>query len=190
MIPLFKYGILEDIKTIRRIRIGRFWGVTVWVTSLKWLGPIFFFTLHFLFNLPNTTLTAETRVYQSLVFVIAVETTSLIHAFGHIISGRMVHSAMDELLITTTRDVNLYHGDQSHVPGHIHLARALGGPVLNLIAAGMFTALFPTAAGFSSDLLNSLIAVNLFFGLGSFLPIPTVDGEVIWREILRFWRKP
>ncbi|MEW6086377.1 MAG: hypothetical protein AB1607_17470 [Chloroflexota bacterium] len=191
MIPLFKYGIIEDIKTVRRIRAGRFWGVDVFVTSMKWLGPFVFLGFHLLLNLLNTQLALNERLYLALIFVIAVEMTTACHALGHILSGKLVHSAMDELLITSTRDVNLYHGDQSRVPGHVHLARALGGPVLNLIAAGVFILLAPSVAeGFPSDLLASLIATNLFFGIGSFFPIPTVDGEVIWREILRAARKP
>lgn len=190
MIPLFRYGIIEDIKTVRRIRIGRFWGVDVFITSLTWLGPFVFFGFHFLLNLLNTQLALSERLYLALVFVIAVELTTACHAFGHILSGKLVHSAMDELLITTTRDVNLYHGDQSLVPGHVHLARSLGGPVLNLIVAGICMFLARSIiAGFPSDLLASLIATNLFFGIGSFFPVPTVDGEVIWREILRAARR-
>jgi hypothetical protein len=42
-----------------------------------------------------------------------------------------------------------------------------------------------TVLGFWSDLLASLISTNLFFGFGGFVPLPSVDGEVIWRELLR-----
>jgi Zn-dependent protease len=121
-----------------------------------------------------------------LLFTIAVEITTVLHAFGHILSGKMVHSAMDELLITATRDVNLYHGDQSIIPGHIHLIRSLGGPVFNLFVAGLCSALAVVIApGFGSALVASLISTNRFFGFGGFLPLPSVDGEVIWRELLR-----
>jgi hypothetical protein len=189
MIPLFKYGIIENIHTVRRMRIGRFWGVTIWVTSLKWLGPIVFFSLHLLVNLFNMILTPGDRLYQSLLFAIAVELTTNIHAFGHILSGKMVSSAMDELLITTTRDVNLYRGDQSVIPGYIHLVRSLGGPLLNLIVSAILILISARVGqGFFFDLLKSLIGVNLFYGVGSFFPIPTVDGEVIWREVIRAWR--
>jgi Zn-dependent protease len=115
-----------------------------------------------------------------------VEITTVLHALGHIISGKMVNSAMDELLITATRDVNLYHGDQSVIPGHVHLIRSLGGPVFNLMVAGLLSAFAPNAAsGFWSALVASLISTNRFFGFGGFLPLPSVDGEVIWRELLR-----
>lgn len=186
MSKYLKYGIIEDIDTVRRLPIGRFWGVKLLVTPITWLGPFVFFGLHFLLNLLNTRLTLTDRLYQSMLFTIAVEITTVLHALGHIISGKMVHSAMDELLITATRDVNLYHGDQSVVPGHVHLVRSLGGPVFNIIVAGLLSVLVVgVAPGFWSGLLASLISTNRFFGFGGFLPLPSVDGEVIWRELLR-----
>lgn len=184
MSKYLKYGIIEDIDTVRRIPIGRFWGVKLLVTPITWLGPFVFFGLHFLLNLLNTRLSLTDRLYQSLLFTIAVEITTVLHALGHIISGKMVHSAMDELLITATRDVNLYHGDQSSIPSHVHLVRSLGGPVFNLIVAGLLS-LLVIAPSFWSALLASLISTNRFFGFGGFLPLPSVDGEVIWRELLK-----
>jgi Zn-dependent protease len=183
---ILKYGIPEDIATVQRISIGRFWGVTLLITPYTWLGPFIFFSLHFFLNLINVQLGLTERLYQAMFFTIAVEITTVLHAFGHILSGKFVHSAMDELLITTTRDVNLYHGDQSLLPGHVHLVRSLGGPLFNLLVAGVCYAFAPLVTQvFWSALLASLISTNLFFGIGSFLPIPSVDGEVIWREILR-----
>ena len=186
MSKYLKYGIIEDIDTVRRIPIGRFWGVNLLITPITWLGPFVFFGLHFLINLLNARLTLSERLYQSLLFTIAVEITTVLHALGHIISGKMVRSAMDELLITATRDVNLYHGDQSVVPGHVHLVRSLGGPVFNIIVAGLLSVLaVGVAPGFWAALIASLISTNLFFGFGGFLPLPSVDGEVIWRELLK-----
>jgi len=179
-----KYGIIEDIDTARRIPIGRFWNVNLLITPITWLGPFVFFGLHFLINLLHTNISLNDRLYQSLLFTIAVEITTALHALGHIISGKLVHSAMDELLITATRDVNLYHGDQSLIPSHVHLVRSLGGPVFNLIVAGLLS-LLVIEPGFGSALTTSLISTNRFFGFGGFLPLPSVDGEVIWRELLK-----
>ena len=186
MSKYLKYGILEDIDTVRRIPIGWFWGVRLLVTPITWLGPFVFFGLHFLLNLWNPNLSLTDRLYQSMLFTIAVEITTALHALGHILSGKMVNSAMDELLITATRDVNLYHGDQNSIPSHVHLVRSLGGPMFNLIVAGLLSIAAPNVpAGFWSGLVASLISTNLFFGFGGFLPLPSVDGEVIWRELLK-----
>ena len=186
MSKYLKYGIIEDMDTVRRIPMGRFWNVNLLVTPLTWSGPFVFFGLHILLNLLRSNLSMNDRLYQALLFTIAVEITTIFHAFGHILSGKLVHSAMDELLITATRDVNLYHGDQTLVPSHVHLVRSLGGPIFNLFIAGVCSLFAPLPSpGFWSDLLASLISTNLFFGFGGFLPLPSVDGEVIWRELLR-----
>ena len=93
------YGIIEDLDTVRRIPIGRFWGVTLLVTPITWLGPFVYFGLHMLLNVLNPRLSLADRLEQALLFSIAVEITTVLHAFGHILSGKMVRSAMDELLI-------------------------------------------------------------------------------------------
>jgi Zn-dependent protease len=186
MTKYLKYGIIEDIDTVRRIPIGRFWDVDLLVTPITWLGPVVFFGLYMLLHLFDPQLSLTDRLYQALLFTIAVEITTALHAFGHILSGKMVRSAMDELFITATRDVNLYHGDQRLVPSSVHLVRSLGGPIFNLLIAGLCLVFAPMiSSNLWSDLLASLISTNLFFGLGGFLPLPSVDGEVIWRELLR-----
>ena len=186
MSKYLRYGIIENIDTVRRISIGRFWAVTVLVTPLTWLSPFVFFGLHMLLNLLNDHLSLTDRLHQALLFTIAVEMTTVLHAFGHILSGKMVHNAMDELLITATRDVNLYYGNQSLIPSQVHLVRSLGGPLFNIFVAGVCATLASIiTADFWLALVSSLISTNLFFGLGGFLPLPSVDGEVIWRELLR-----
>jgi Zn-dependent protease len=180
------YGIIEDIDTVRRIPVGRFWGITLLVTPLTWLGPFIYFGLYILLNMLSSSISLTDRLYQALLFTIAVQITNILHAFGHILSGKLVHSAMDELLITATRDVNLYHGDQRLIPGRVHLIRAIGGPIFNLFVAGLCFALATQIVpGFWSALVTSLASTNLFFGVGGFLPLPSVDGAVIWRELLR-----
>jgi len=180
------YGIIEDVDTVRRIPIGRFWGVTLLVTPLTWLGPFVFFGLHILLNVLNFRLSLTDRLYQALLFTIAVEITTVLHAFGHILSGKLVHSPMDDLLITATRDVNLYHGDQRLVPGYVHLVRSLGGPFFNIFVAGVCALLATVVApGFWLNLVTGLLSTNLFFGFGGLLPLPSVDGQVIWRELCR-----
>src|SRR5262245_15032587 len=111
---ILKYGIIEDIHTVRRIPIGSCWGVKLLVTPITWLGPFVFFALHILLNIFNRQLSISDRAYQAVIFAVTVEITTVFHAFGHILSGKLVRSCMDELLIATTRDVNVYHGNQTN----------------------------------------------------------------------------
>lgn len=185
-----KNGIVENLETTRRIPIGRFWNVKLSITPIAWLGPFIFFGLHFALNLLSPGLSLHEKLTQSLYFVLAVELTTITHAFGHILSGKLVHSAMYELLITTTRDVNIYEGDQGRIPSRVHVIRAVGGPALNILIGIIFIFISPLLPqGFWSNLNNSLVSTNLFFGLGGLLPIPSVDGEVIWREVIKGMKK-
>jgi len=181
-----KFGWIENLDTVRHIPLGTFRGIRVSITPLIWASPLVFFGLGILQNFLQPNLSVITVLYLALVYLIGVEITTLFHAFGHILGGKLVGSPMDELLLTATRGVNIYHGDQSRIPSRVHLGRALGGPVFNLLAAAVIYLMLPyVGRSFWLDLLVSLAATNLFFGVGGLLPLPSVDGEVIWREVLR-----
>jgi len=187
----WKYGFIEDLDTVRHIPLGKFWGITISITPIAWLSPLVFFGLHAALRVLGPAQSAAELVRGGFVFVVGVEVSTLVHALGHILGGQLVHAPMDELLLTTTRGTNLYRGDQAALPGQVHLSRALGGPLLNLVLAGAITAaggwLRPgLTTGLASEMLNSLVATSLTFGLGGLLlPLPSLDGQVIWRVILR-----
>lgn len=191
MFKLHKYllfGWLENLDTVRHLPVGNFRGVAVSVTPTVWLFAPVFFALGVLQNRGGSD-ELDGVFYLALVYLIGVAVTTLLHQFGHILGGKLVGSPMDELLLTATRGVNIYHGDQSLVPGHVHLGRALGGPLFNLAVAGILYALLPfVERGFVFDLLLVTASTNLFFGIGSFAPLPSIDGWVIWREVIAVLR--
>ncbi len=183
------YGIIEDLDTVPHILIGKFWGIPVSVTPLTWLLPLVFFGLFVLLHVRELTLSGTDWVYEGIIYVIGIAVTTLLHAFGHILGGKLASSPMDELVFTATRGVNIYHGDQTVYPSRVHLARACGGPVFNLVVAGMLYLLLPPRGqGVVYDLISGIAATNLFFGVFAFLPLPSVDGQVIWREVVRVLR--
>jgi hypothetical protein len=183
----WRYGFIEDLDTIRHIRLGKFWGIGVTVTPLAWLSPAVFFLFGLLLNGIRPGGSLSETLYSAGVFVIGVEISTLVHAFGHILGGKLVRSPMDELLLTATRGVNMYLGDQEALRGYVHLGRALGGPVLNLLVAAAVLAVQPyIEPGLGLDSLASILSTSLFMGVGGFAPLPSVDGQVIWREVFRF----
>lgn len=184
-----KYGLIENVDTVRRVRLGTFWGVAISATPIAWLNPAIFGGLRLLLGLTRE-LSLPDRLTDAALFALAVQVATLVHAGGHILGGRLVGSAMDELLITATRDVNRYAGDQTVLPGYVHFGRAFGGPAANLIVYGLCAALLSgLPAGLGHDLGSQIMSVNQFFGLGGFLPLPSVDGAVIWREVWRALRR-
>ena len=121
--------------------------------------------------------------------MVGVEISTLVHALGHIFGGKLVRSPMDELLLTATRGVNIYAGNQNDIPAFVHLGRAMGGPVLNLITASLVVRLQTFVQfGFSADVLAAIASTSLFMGVGGFVPLPSVDGQVIWREVYHWFQ--
>jgi len=106
----------------------------------------------------------------------------VLHSVGHIIGGKLVGHPMDANLVTATRQINIYRGHQGHLPRRVHLGRALGGPVMNLLV-GIIALIVGQAV--EGQLIDAFGIINLVFAVLAFAPIPTVDGEVIWRELLR-----
>lgn len=185
-----KYGFLEDLDHTRHIPVGRLWGTRIAVTPTAGLQVPFFFALGVVLTFLPGRLALDAplgdRIPSALLFTVAGLVANAAHALGHIVSGTLVGSAMDELLVTATRDANIYLGDQSGVRGRTHIARAVGGPAANLVVAAItFAVLSALGGGGTHPMLDRIAGVNLLFGLGGFLPVPSVDGEVIWREVWR-----
>lgn len=185
-----KFGWIENLDTVRHIPLGRFLGVAVSVTPTLWLSPFVFFSLGILQNFSAPNVTPNQLMYLAFVNLCGIEVSTLIHQLGHILGGKLVGSPMDELLLTATRGYNIYWGDQSRTASYVHLGRALGGPILNLVVGHSLAAMLVVVpSGLLYDLLASLASISLLFGYGSFLPLPSVDGWVIWREALRPLRR-
>jgi hypothetical protein len=170
--------IFEDVETVPRRELFRVLGVPFTATQTAWLSVIPLLIVGILIALvalPDESIIA--RLIFGVVYGLLMEVTYLLHDIGHIIGGRSVGSAMNENLITNSRHVNIYHGIQDF-PKHVHLSRALGGPLFNIFV-GLFALGFPL----DGHIITFFAIANLVIGFASFLPIPSIDGEVIWREL-------
>lgn len=137
-------------------------------------------------TLPRRDQGARAWLAAATTFAVAGQVANLVHAAGHVVGGRLVGAPMDELLLTGTRIATIYRGEQAGLPPRVHLGRALGGPAANLALALLLTlpaALLP--AGRGREIVRLLLNQTLLAGLGALLPLPSVDGEVVWREVRR-----
>jgi len=114
--------------------------------------------------------------YGALIFV-----ASLAHSLGHVFSSRMASAPVEYVRLSATV-ATMRYTDSSLLSGRVHVLRALGGPVVNL-ALGV-GALLLSAALLESHLLRFFGAVNLLFGAMTLFPIPSLDGAVIFRQLL------
>lgn len=186
--PYLWWGYLDDLDRVRRRVVGRFLGVPVAITPRWWLQVPLFFLIGLGLTVlpgrmpPGTDLLA--RAVDALRFMVAAVLANTVHGLGHVASGRLAGSPMDQLMITSTRDANVYHGDQSGHPPRTHLLRAIGGALGNAALAAVAYGLHALTGG-QSALLARIAGVNAFVAVGALLPIPSVDGEVIWPQLAR-----
>lgn len=120
---------------------------------------------------------------RALRFGVLSETSNYLHSLGHILGGKAVGAPMDELVVTATRHVNLYQGDQSDYPASTHITRAAGGPALNLLLALLLFPLARALSGKAGKWLRELALTNLVFGLIALAPIESVDGGSILHHL-------
>jgi hypothetical protein len=174
--------VLENIETARRIRLFRLLGVPVETTPLAFLNPIALYASSFVLTLiVQPDLALGERLVSASIFAVLGLATLFIHSIGHIIGGKIAGSPMDSLLLTATRQVNVYEGDQEHFTPRVHLLRASGGPAGNFAAA--LIGLVVVLVGGPSIYALFFTAANLFGAISALAPFPSVDGEVIWRYL-------
>jgi Zn-dependent protease len=104
----------------------------------------------------------------------------ILHSVGHILGGAAVGAPMHSNLITSTVPVNLYHEDET-LTRRVHLARTLGGPLLNLVLGAL--ALVGMRAASGGGFLGWFAAMNFAIGIMASLPLPTLDGWVLMRML-------
>lgn len=153
--------------------VTSFWpGLIVWTFSVGILGGLLYAPTD------ETGRRAAIGVGYGALTLAAV----LLHSVGHIVSGHAAGARMHANLITATVPVNLYHEDAT-LTRRIHLSRALGGPfaslVLGLLSLG--AARVVPGGGFFAW----FAAMSLFIGVMTLVPLPTLDGWTILRELRR-----
>jgi Zn-dependent protease len=109
------------------------------------------------------------RLSQELI--ISMYLADSIHTLGHVISAGIAKSQMhtiDYAIMPRT----LY--SKEPVPPQTHITRALGGPIISAITAVLIRCFSKSKIAYG---------INLFIAVGSLLPLPPVDGGVIYRNL-------
>jgi hypothetical protein len=111
----------------------------------------------------------------------------LVHNLGHAWAARRSGYPMSGLLYWTVLGRSLYPRDEPELPTRIHVQRALGGPLLSLVATLICGLIF-----FISDPQNRLIWLLagfaflnnlLVYTLGALTPLGFTDGSTLLRAI-------
>lgn len=166
--PLFRWLGVDFMVTQSAWQMLVFWGVFGVVVALLALGDLSF----------------PARLGWGLVYALLGLVSYVgVHLGGHIVSGRSVNAVMSSAVADGVRIYNVYADPpDADLPPRVHLGRAVGGPLANLLVSLIA---FIAWAAVGGHVLAFLAIFNLLSGLSSLVPIPGVDGHVILRELRR-----
>ena len=116
------------------------------------------------------------QLLAGLAFAILIQLGMACHGLGHVLSSRLVGAPMQSLVMTATVSVARYE-DRGPLPRRVHIGRALGGPALNLALAAAALTVWSVEGGAFVAFFGVL---NALLGVVTVLPIPSLDGAVIW----------
>ena len=185
--------VLEDT-TRPRWRLFRVLGVEWWATRWAWVSPLFWVGLGYgvAWGDPAGGGSGAARLATAgLVYGLLLYLTNTAHTLGHIAAARLARTPMDAVVLTSTRDVNVYRGPKREVAERVRVVRSLGGPLANAVvgavclgaglglADGSITAVTPVGW------LRMFGVFNVCIAAWTLAPVPTMDGWIVWRWIFR-----
>jgi len=173
--------VFENTEESQQRKLFTFWGVDYFATSYTWVNlplmAIFGIVIALIFAPVDQLLP---QILVGIGYGLLIIISSFCHSIGHIISSRLVNAPVKSILVTATVNVTHYEDDEEP-PSRIHVGRSLGGPVFNLLV-GLIAIAVP------NHFFLLFGTVNLVFAAFTLLPITSLDGAVIWRE-LRDWKQ-
>lgn len=177
----------EDGAPAQRRRLCAFLGIEWLGTRWWWISPVWMTGAGVAISLLTRPAPGvRKRVLIGLGYGQVIAASVLWHQVGTLVSGRVVGAPMDADLLTAILPVNLYRGDEGRTyPSRVHVGRALGGPLANLLLG--VAMLILRARGVRRPVVALLAALNLLVAVASLVPAPTLDGGSIVRE-LRQWQ--
>jgi Zn-dependent protease len=175
--------VFEDTAPASRRELFRFLGVTFMVTRYAAFNPITWISLGVVTALAQSrgAFTATVMV-NGLIYGVFLICCAVIHTLGHIAAGHLVGAPMDANLLTATRDVNIYVTHGAGTPRMARIGRSLGGPLANLLA-GLVSAGLWRWSGEPWLLMFGVFSGAI--GVFTLMPIPTLDGSTILKQLLR-----
>jgi hypothetical protein len=173
--------VAEQIAVSRRLfKVG---GVSWSATRYAWLSPASWVVLGLAMALGSRRSADISGVLVDGVgYGAMLYGASIVHSLGHIVAGRLAGATVETVLLTSTRDVIIYCQPGAAAPPRRRLVRALGGPAANL-AVGCTLILAGDLAETWWVGMAGLVSVCV--ALWTLMPVPSLDGWVIWGTVTR-----
>ena len=172
---------VEELDEPARRKLFTIFGVTFVATRRFWINlPIVTaigIAIALIFSVSGSLVI---QILTGLGFGLVLIVSSLIHGVGHIFSSSLVNAQMKSLVLTATVYVTEFDDEEEQRSG-VHIGRSIGGPALNILLG--LVALVIQLALVQNPFILTFAIVNLGFGVFTLLPIPSLDGSVLLREV-------
>ncbi len=178
--------VFENTKKSHRQKIFTLFGVDYYITKRTWINLPLMLSVGIVYSLlfsPENQFAV--KILNGLGYGFLIMLSMFSHGLGHIISSKMVDAPISSIIMTATVNV-IQFDDSDEKPSRIHVGRSLGGPIFNLLLGFLAIAISQNTA--QNIFLIFFGWLNIALGGITLLPIPSLDGPVIIRE-LRDWKK-
>lgn len=173
----------------KKYPLGHLAGLRITATPMAIIGALLLWALLTLIGVRILTMPVGVALAFGLIGSLLHYLSESIHNIGHSIAARRTGHPMTGVRLGTFLffGTSLYPADEPPLPGKVHIRRALGGPIMNILVGALFGALgllLPASNGLFYALVWFLAIDNLFIlGLGALLPLGFTDGSTIlyWR---------
>ena len=175
--------ILENLEESNHRKLFPIMGTDYVITSMGWLNIPLMIGAGILvacFLAPVEGI--QNIILSGIAYGLLAVLASFCHGLGHIISSKMAGAPMTKLIGTITVHTTYYDdNEEDNISSNAHMMRAIGGPAFNLLVG--ILALIINALIFSTHFLLFFGIINLVFVGITILPLPSLDGAVILREM-------
>lgn len=173
---------------MKPIQFGKFFGLQINLLPVLFIGMISIWVIlsitgYFGFDIP-----LGEAILLGFIGMLLHYTSELIHCCGHAIAAKSTGYPMVEIQLGFLGIFarTLYPKDEPELPSSIHIRRALGGPMINLILSIILFVILPLWQENWYWLGLFIFLDNLIvYTLQVFLPLGFNDASTILRELLK-----
>lgn len=172
---------------MKSTQLGKLFGLQISFTSLLFLGIagiwIFLsFVGYFAFDIPLIE-----SIFLGFVATLLHYVLELIHSLGHAVVAKHTGYPMTEICfgVYGIYAQTIYPKDEPELPSNIHILRALGGPVANLILAFILFVTLPFWKGNWYWVGMFVFLDNWIYVIQVFIPLGFNDASTILNELIK-----
>jgi hypothetical protein len=178
----------------REYPLFNFAGLKISAVPSALVGSIVLWLLFTMIAIIATDLSLGGAIIAGFIMMLLHCLFEIIHQLGHAWAARRVGYPMVGIRLYLALGASVYPPTEGDLPAHVHIQRALGGPIISTIVmllAGILVVILSSAGEFFRFLAWFAFFVKLlFFSLGAIIPFPLPNLlETDGTTLLRWWPK-